>query len=226
MAPDSPKPNVPRLILLTGGITLLGGLAGTLAGHRAFEVAPFGILFMVFSLFVSLCVFILPVTLSVLFLIRRKYLRPWLRTLLVSAPTLVFALPYLCGGLVNPADPGKAFAKRMNHPLPANALGLRSWYFHGIGEKHYMFSFQTTPAATDDLLESAACEVVEHHPMLDPELGVHFELPINDVSVPKGWPKPKTWDGLKVYRSGQIKDYCYIMTDASKTRVFVMVGDT
>jgi hypothetical protein len=226
MAPVSPAPSGPLLILSVGAITIFGGLAGMLAGHRAFEVAPSGVLFMVVPLFVIFGVFILPITLGVLFLIRRKNLRPWLRTLLVSAPALVFALPYLGGGLVNPADPSEVFAKRMNHPLPANATDLRSWYFHGIGESHYMFSIQATPDATDDLLQSAASEVVEHHPMLDPELGVHFELPINDVSVPKGWPKPKTWDGLKLYRSGQIKDYCYIITDASKTRVFVMVGDT
>lgn len=89
-----------------------------------------------------------------------------------------------------------------------------------------MFCFQTTSAAANHLLQSTASKLVEHPAMLDPELGFHYELPITGVSVPKGWPKPKTWDGLQVYQSGQIKDYCYILKDASKTQVFVMVGDT
>lgn len=214
------------LLLVAGTIAVLGSLAGQFAAFREFDVDPRLFLFMAPINLIFFCVFLLPVTAIILFFIRRKFLRPWLRTLLACIPSLVLVLPYLGRGLVNPKQAEEVFAKRMNHPLPKDASGLRSWYFRGIGEDHYMFSFRTTRAATDDLLQTAACQAEEYSAMMDPELGVHFELPINDVSVPKGWPKPKSWDDLKVYRSDRIKDYCYILTDASKTQVFVMVGDT
>jgi hypothetical protein len=220
------KPSGLLLILLAGAVAVSGGVVGVLAEGREFDVEPFGILFMAATSLVFFCVFLLPITLGVLFLIRRRNLPPWLRALLVTAPVLVLALPYLVGGLIRPMSVEKTFEKRMRHALPAGATGLRSWYFHGIGERHYMFSFQTTPDATDDLVKFTACDIIEHPAMLDAELGVHYELPINGVAVPKGWPRPKTWEGLQVYRSDQIKDYCYILTDASKTKVFVMVGDT
>lgn len=226
MESESSRPNGLLLILMAGAMAVFGGVAGMLAEHRRFDIEPFGILFMGIPCFLIFCIFLMPATLVMLFLIRRKSLRPCLRTLLASIPSLAFVLPILHGGLVNPRQVQQVFAERMSHPLPAGASNLRSWYFHGIGERHYMFSFQTTPAATDDLLESAASKLVEHPAMLDPGHGVHFELPINGFSVPKGWPNPNAWHGMKAYRSGRIKDYCHILTDASKTRVFVVVGDT
>jgi hypothetical protein len=226
MTPAPLKPSGLLLLLLSGAITAFGQIGGYLAAFREFDVDPKFTRFIVFSNLLLFGTVVLPITMLVLRIIRGKPLRPWLRTLLACAPSLVFALPHLGSGLVNPMPAMEAFAERMNRPLPGGVTELRSWYSHSPGESKYMFSFLTTPAATDELLQSAACEVVENPAMLDPELGVHFELPIGGYSVPNGWPKPKTWDGLKMYQSDQIKDYCFILTDASKTRVFVMVGDT
>jgi hypothetical protein len=211
---------------LSGAIAVCGQVAGYLAAFREFDVDPKLPRFIAVTQFLFFCVVLLPLTMLALRLIRGKTLHPWLRTLLACAPSLVLALPYLANGLVNPMRARKAFAERLHHPMPAGVVELRSWYSHSPGESKYLFSFRTSPAATDELLKSTACEVVESPAMLDPELGSHFELPISGHSVPRGWPAPKAWDGLKVYRSNRISDYCYIMTDASKTMVFVMVGDT
>ncbi|MES2658070.1 MAG: hypothetical protein V4689_05600 [Verrucomicrobiota bacterium] len=224
--PDRPKPHGFFLVLLAGCILALAPIVNKLVAFREFDL---DLRFAVFDALISLVsvgIFLLPIHLGLLFLIRGKHLRPLYRLILVLSPTFVFILPRFVVALVRPVDSEKSFAERMKHPLPADATGWRAWYSHSPGESSYMFCFSTTPASTRALLASGSYTFVEAPMMLEPANGEPMPLPIGGYSVPRGWPKPKSWDGLKVYFSRKNNGYCYILTDGTKSRVFIMVGDT
>lgn len=226
MKSASPKSHGAFLILLTGFIAAFAPTVNGLIAFREFDLdLRFALSDALMSL-VCISVFLLPIQLGILFLIRRKQIRPLYRTLLVLSPVLVLTVPPFLEALMKPVDSKKRFAQRLKHPLPADATGWRAWYSHPPGESHYMFSFNTTPASTETLLGSSIYTLVENPPMLDPEIGDYSQLPIGGNAPPKGWPIPKTWEGLKVFSSRENNDYCYILTDGSKSRIFIMVGDT
>lgn len=102
MKPSSPQPSAFLLLLLAGLIAVSGGVGGLMAERREFDVETSGILFMAATSCIFFCVLLLPITVIVLLLIRRKSLRPWLRTFLACIPSLVFVLPYSCRALVYP----------------------------------------------------------------------------------------------------------------------------
>ncbi len=39
-------------------------------------------------------------------------------------------------------------------------------------------------------------------------------------------PSPNSWDGLKLYSSELPGGYRYLLTNAEKTKIFILVGDT
>jgi hypothetical protein len=67
---------------------------------------------------------------------------------------------------------------------------------------------------------------IENPSMLDPEMGQYYQLPIGGLSLPNGWPNPKTWQGLRLYASDVPGGYRYFLTDEAGSRVFILTGDT
>lgn len=168
---------------------------------------------------------ILPATVLILRIIRERRITSRVRTLIVMSPAVLLSLPALKEAIFSPASARKDFQERMGHPLPANATRLHAWCSLSR-EDSYKFCFNTMPVDTETLLESGGFKRLENQEMNEPETGIYFDLPISGARIHNGWPHPKSWEGLEVYSSETIKDYSYILTDKSKTKVFVLVGDT
>jgi hypothetical protein len=168
---------------------------------------------------------VLPVTVLILRIIRENRITPRVLTLIVMSPAVLLSLPALKDAIFSPASAKKDFRERVGHPLPANATRVHAWCSLSR-EDSYKFCFNTMPVDTETLLESGGFKRLENHEMNELETGIYFDLPISGARIPKGWPHPKSWEGLEVYSSETIKDYSYILTDKSKTKVFVLVGDT
>jgi hypothetical protein len=226
MDSNQPQPRGVLLLLLNCVIAVGLPVIGTRLGLREYDVDPRMLRGAAYWSLIGCVFLILPVTLLILGLIREKRITPWARTLIVMSPVFLVNLPTLADAIFSPTSVRKDFQKRMHHPLPANATRLHAWYSHAPGEASYMFCFNTMPEDTEALLESGSFKRRENHEMNEPEFGGYFDLPIGGARIPEGWPHPKSWEGFEVYSSDTIKDYSYILTDKSKTKVFVMVGDT
>lgn len=226
MKPDSPRPHGALLILMAGCISFLAPKLIQLVAFREFSLDPRDAQWQTFMNLPIFVILIIPIQLGILSFIRGKSIRPIYRSLLVLSPVLVFAIPKLVVAVVKPVSAKACFYERMKLPLSPDAAGLKAWYSHSPGASVFMFSFSTIPEFTEALLASGHFTLIEEPSMSDPELGAYYELPIGGLSIPKGWPKPKTWENLKVFTSNETNDFCYILTDSSKCRVFILVGDT
>lgn len=220
------KPNGILLVLITGCITVGLPIATTYLGLREFDVDPLVIHFEAIMSLPYFLVLILPVVLLILFTIRRKRMHPLLRSLLVLSPALLLTMPGLMEALASPTKSTVSFAERMRHPIPDDAREFKAWFSHSPGESTYMFTFRCSAKSTESLLAANTYTVVENPSMLDPEMGHHHQLPIGGTAPPNGWPQPKSWNGITIYKSMVPGGYRYLLTDADKSRVFILVGDT
>ena len=167
-----------------------------------------------------------PCTLMLLSWMRDKCFGGWLRILIALSPVLLTTLPGVFSTLISPMRRSVEFKERMGTAIPDDAFNLQAWYSHSSGESSYMFAFQCSARSTESILAANTYEIVENPSMLDPELGQFYQLPIGGMSPPKGWPQPKSWKGIKTYSSEVPGGYRYLLTDADKSRVFILVGDT
>lgn len=169
---------------------------------------------------------ILPVVVLVLFLIRDRFMLPSIRTLVVLSPVLLFSAPGLAEALFFPLQPKVPFSERMGHPVPEDAVSFKAWYSHSPGESNYMFTFACSAQSTESLLAAQNYKLIEDSRMFDPEFADLHPLPVGGRKVPRGWPRPRSWDGLRLYKS-EVSGGCrYLLADAGKNRVFILVGDT
>lgn len=222
----APKPNGIVLALIAGCIAVGAPFVTTYLGLRDFDVDPRVPRYQAIMSLPVFFVAILPIILLILFAIRRKFMHPLLRTLLVLSPALLLTMPGLIEALVSPTKPDVSFAERIGHPIPDDAGAFKAWFSHSPGESSYMFTFRCSAESTESLLAANTYKLVENPAMLDPEMGQYFQLPIGGVVPPKGWPQPKTWAGIKIYSSDVPGGYRYLLTDADKSRVFILVGNT
>lgn len=222
----APKPNGILLTLIAGCIAVGVPFVTTYLGLRDFDIDPHVPRYLAIMSLPFFIILVLPIILLILYLIRRRWMHPLLRSLIVVSPALVITVPGLIEALVSPTRPDVPFAERMGHPVPNDAGAFKAWFSHSPGESRYMFSFRCSAEATESMLAANAYEVIENPSMLDPEIGQYYELPMGGMVVPKGWPQPKTWDGIKIYSSDVAGGYLYLLTDESKSRVFILVGST
>lgn len=213
--------------MLIAGFIAVGGLfVTTYLELREFDVDPRLPRYQAIMNLPFFVVLVFPIILLILFAIRRRYMHPLLRSLLVLSPALVLTMPGLIESLVSPTRSNVDFSERMGHPIPDDATGFKAWFSHSPGESSYMFTFRCSAESTESLLAAKTYKLIENPSMLDPETGQYFQLPIGGMAPPKGWPQPKTWDGLKLYKSDVSGGYRYILTNADKSNIFILVGDT
>ncbi|MCP5532510.1 MAG: hypothetical protein H7A49_16605 [Akkermansiaceae bacterium] len=220
-----PRPAGIWLVVIAGCIVAAAPVAEIHLRYREFDLGPgFGIQMILSG--VSFAVLVLPITLLMVFLLRRKRLRPVWRSLLILAPVLLLTLPGLVESVFSPINSRDVFAKRMEREVPSDAGDFKAWFSHSPGESSYMFSFRCTAASTEALLAAHPYALVKEHAMFEPEIGESFRLPIGGLAVPDGWPEPKTWHGLEVHTSDVPGGYRFLLTDRERTRVLILVGDT
>lgn len=211
-------------MFIAGFIAVGGPLVTTYLELREFDVDPRLPRYQAIMNLPFFVVLVLPIILLILFAIRRRCLHSLLRSLLVLSPALVLTIPGLIEALVSPTKPYVSFAERMGHSVPNDASAFKAWFSHSPGESKYMFTFRCSAGSTESLLAANVYELIENPSMLDPEMGQHYELPIGGRALPKGWPQPKTWEGIKIYSSDVPGGHRYLMTDGSKSRVFILFG--
>ncbi len=224
--PPAPRPDGFVLVLVATALAAVTPFVSLHLGYRAFDLDPRLVRLETMMTLPFFFVLMLPIILLILVLIRGRNLRPSFRSLIVLAPVLVLCGPRWVEAAFDPADPRIPFFKGMNAQLPKDAADFKAWFSHAPGETKYMFSFRCSPESTDTLLASAPYKAVENPTMLDPDFSRFYQLPIGGLTVPRGWPEPKTWSGLKVHQSEVSGGYRYLMTDESRTQVFILVGDT
>ncbi len=220
------KPHGALLVFLAACLTVGVPYTTVYLEYRAFSINPMmsqARAIMSLPLFIFL---ILPITLLILFLIRERFMHPLIRALTVLLPVLMLNVPGLIGALFSPHKPQAPFLERMGHPIPDDAAGFKAWFSHSPGESSYMFTFGCSAESTESLLAAKPYKLTDSPSMLDPETGHLYPLPIGGMRPPKGWPLPRSWNGLKLYSSGVPGGYCYLLCNADNTRVFILVGDT
>lgn len=225
MNSDKPKPRGVYLILLSFGIAVCLPTFNSWLSLREFDVDPLMFSFQAYWNLIGFVILFGPASLVILKLISDRRFSPWIHTLLVVAPALIWNLPGLATAAFTPLSARESFRERMGHSLPENANGLRAWYSHAAGETSYMFCFNTMPENTDSILASGEFRLVGS--LSDPKLDASDSQQLTGgLHRPKDWPDPKEWERVKIYTSDKIKDHCEILTNESKTRIFVKVGDS
>jgi hypothetical protein len=222
----SPKPNGVLLVLIAGCIAIGLPFVTTYLSLREFDVdsrVPRYQAMLSLPLFVFL---VLPIIFLILFVLSRRCIGPFLRSFLVLSPVLVLTVPALIEAAISPVRASVEFAERMEHSIPDDARGFKAWFSHSPGETNYMFTFSCSAQSTEAILASGTYRLVENSSMLDPGIRQFSGLPIGGSVIPKAWPRPNTWDGLKLYQSEVPGGYRYLLTDVERSRVFILVGDT
>ena len=223
---SAPKPNGILLALVAGFLAVGVPYATTYLGLREFDIDPRVPRYEALMRLPFFVVLILPILLLTLFAIRRRLMHPLLRSLLVLSPALLLTLPGLIKAVISPTKSNVDFAERMGCSIPSDATGFKAWFSHSPGESSYMFTFSCSAKSTDSLLAANSYKLIENPSMLDPEMGRYYQLPIGGMLPPKGWPQPKTWNGLRLYKSDVSGGYRYILTNADRSKIFILVGDT
>jgi len=106
------------------------------------------------------------------------------------------------------------FARIMQQELPVETREFKSYFAGGVfAYRLEMYYFRANAESIRALLESRA---YKRH-----EFGMAGPLPVGGLTVPRGWPEPRDWDGLEVYRF-RTEDgwFYYILTDGAKTQAF------
>jgi hypothetical protein len=161
--------------------------------------------------------YVLPWGLFVFIIYRwRKWKR--YRSLLVLAPSIALLI-YFVGSLVFwPETPNERFKRFTGVSLPASVSNLH-WHFSGGGIADYddTYYFTCKSEETDRLIKNMK---LEKDPYFEKEGGY------SPVNVLPNCPDYSTWDGLSQYRGGKDNGewFYYLLTDSSKTKVYVVVG--
>jgi len=222
-----PRPHGLLLILLSG-LVFIPSMSLTEFKHYTDQARGWSAVgFQAVLYAVLFGIFIVPITALILFLIRRKQLSPRWRTLIVISPVLILSLLQFGGSVARPLKSQERFAKMMDCELPPQATVFKAWHSGGgLIDFLDMYHFKTTPEGIDQLLASRPYKPDASVVMTDPEFRIHHELPVIGVSPPEGWPKPRDWPGLEIYRYEKKTWFYYILTDGEKSQAFVIAGCT
>lgn len=165
---------------------------------------------------IAWCFWFLPWSLIIFALYRwRKWTR--FRALWVLAPAVLVLLSILGGLVLNPPTPEwrfKAFAKT---ELPTNARNLH-FDFSGGGVADYndTYYFETTPEEVDRIIAEMGLR----------ENGDYgrTEFAYAAISLLPNCPDYSTWEDAKQYLGDMESWRYYLITDASRTKVYIMIG--
>ncbi|RYD68087.1 MAG: hypothetical protein EOP83_01490 [Verrucomicrobiaceae bacterium] len=172
----------------------------------------------IFVFGIAWCFYLLPWSLAIFALYRwRKWKR--FRTQWVLGPAVLALITSIGGLLFQPATPSRRFKNLAKTELPSNAQNLR-YHFEGGGIADYndTYYFETTP----DEIERIIADMGLSEDRLFGSEGLRH-TPISPLpSGPDFW----TWEGAKQYQGWDQNQhwFYYMITDASHTRAYVLVG--
>lgn len=165
-------------------------------------------------------IFLLPWSLLVFVLYRwRKWKR--FRTCWVLAPAVLVLIASVAGLIVRPSMPQSRFKNFAKTDLPTDARNLR-YHFSGGGFADYVdtYYFETTPQEVGRLIRDLS---------LEPDEVFGFEgTYFTPVKPMPGWPDFSTWEGAKQFKGWDFKRqwYYYLITDSSKTHIYLQISCT
>ncbi|MCX6995696.1 MAG: hypothetical protein NTV49_01080 [Kiritimatiellaeota bacterium] len=161
-------------------------------------------------------IYILPWSLVIFALYRwRKWKR--FRTHWVLAPVLLAVATTLWSLIVDPPTPTNRFKRFAHAELPSNARNLH-FYFSGGGIADYSdtYYFETIPEEVDRLVARMNLEKDEFYGKED--------VSYTPITALPGCPNFTAWNGAQQYRHDNKGWFYYLITDASKTQVYILIG--
>lgn len=142
------------------------------------------------------------------------------RTLWVLGPAvLAFALQ-MGSLIVSPPTARARFERFAGAELPEELKDLRV-HFTGGGITDYgdIYHFTCTPDETGRLIRGMRLDEDPAFGNSEAGPGSSFTIPL-----PHGWPDHREWDGRVQYRGGPEGWFFYLLTDESRTRVYIFTG--
>ena len=164
------------------------------------------------------CLYLLPWSLIVFGLYRwfswKRFRAQW-----VLAPAVLVFLATTGGLLFQPPSPTRRFKKFAKTELPASAENLH-YHFSGGGVSDYgdTYYFETSPEEVDRIIREMRLDEDEYNG----QEGLGHKV----VSVLPGCPDYSRWEGAKQYKGWDDKRhwFYYLITDGSRTKVYMMIG--
>jgi hypothetical protein len=167
---------------------------------------------------IAWCFYLLPWSLIVFGLYRWRGWKRF-RTQWVLAPAVLVLLATIGGLLVQLPTPARRFKNFAKTELPANAENL-NYHFSGGGVADYgdTYYFETTPEEVDRIIGDMRLEEDEYYG--------REGLTHTSVSALPGCPDYSTWKAAKQYKGWDDKQhwFYYLITDDSRTKVYMMIG--
>lgn len=163
-------------------------------------------------------IYILPWSLIIFGLYRwRRW--PRFRTHWTLAPSVLLSIASAGSLVVNPPNPSNRFKRFAKTDLPANAQNLH-YRFTGGGFADYgdTYYFTTTPAEVDRLIVDLG--LAEDVAFGREGLSYTIMQPL------EGCPDFSSWEGAKQFKGWDEKEhwFYYLITDPTRSQVYVMVG--
>ena len=168
---------------------------------------------------VTFClIFILPWSLLIHALCR------WRRSqespnLLILAPSILFFIAMIGSLVIDPPNPRNRFKEFANTELPSNASNFH-YRFTGGGIVDYQdtYYFTTTPAEVKRMIAEMNLE--------EDEIFDRKGMSPTNIDPLPGCPDFSSWEGAKQFKGwdDQKQWFYYLITDATKTKVYMKVG--
>jgi hypothetical protein len=221
----SKRPSSVALFGLAGVLGMSLPWAGCHWFYREFDPLPRTLDCEMSTWIMTLILVELPLVMAMLGLLRKRKLRPWIRTIIAISPVLLLNLPGCVAAFFKPMRAKDSFAKCMGIPTPRDARDFKAWYTHAAGDSSYWFSFSCSSDFTQDLLEDGGYELDETPSILEPEIGELRARELFQNLPTKGWPYPPNWEGLQVY-SKVLSDggNLTVFTNRDRTQVFIIAN--
>lgn len=167
---------------------------------------------------IAWCFYLLPWSLIVFALYRWRGWKRF-RTQWALAPAVLVLLAMIGGLLFQPPTPSRRFKGFAKTELPSNARNLH-YHFSGGGVADYgdTYYFETTPDEVGRIIGDMRLEADEFYG--------REGLTHTSVSRLPGCPDFSTWKGAKQYKGWDDRQhwFYYLITDATRTKVYMMIG--
>lgn len=202
------------LLLISFAIFNLGFIVEqTVRWSNHLEGFACGVFHVVFLGF-AWCVYLLPWSLLIFVFYRwRKWRR--FRAYWVLAPAVLFMLAPIGGLILYPPTPSHRFKHLAKTELPGDIQNLH-FHFSGGGMADYSdtYYFETSPEEVDRLISDMG---------LEEDLNFHNKRSDTSVSALPDCPDFTSWPDAKQYRRHDDGWFYYLITDASKSRVYILI---
>ena len=145
----------------------------------------------------------------------RKWKR--FRTLWVLAPAIFIFLSMIAGLIFQPPIPAKRFKRFTRTELPANIQNLHyNFSGGGIADYYDTYYFETTPEEVDRIISAMGLDENKSYPAEEARYLSPSQLEV--------YPDISTWKDAKQYKSDNHAWFYILLTDASRTKVYIQMG--